>query len=76
MAASGLNPRDQGRTVGFLLDSLVDFALSMMDALQDVNKHSFNSFQCPIEFVNIFRKTKDQNLNIQIKIENFSLISK
>ena len=48
MAASGLNPRDQGRTVGFLLDSLVDFALSMMDALQDVNKHSFNSFKMRI----------------------------
>ncbi|OTF69334.1 adenylate cyclase type 6-like protein [Euroglyphus maynei] len=48
MAASGLNPRDQGKTAGFLLDSLVDFALSMMDALQDVNKHSFNNFKMRI----------------------------
>ncbi|XP_075585663.1 adenylyl cyclase 78C isoform X1 [Dermatophagoides farinae] len=48
MAASGLNPRDQGKTVGYLLDSLVDFALSMMDALQDVNKHSFNNFKMRI----------------------------
>ncbi|CAG2115289.1 unnamed protein product [Medioppia subpectinata] len=48
MAASGLNPRDQGKTVGYLLGSVADLALSMKEALEDVNKHSFNNFKLRI----------------------------
>lgn len=48
MAASGLNPRDQGKSEGYLLNALVDFALSMKDALEDVNTHSFNNFKMRI----------------------------
>ncbi|CAG2167213.1 unnamed protein product [Oppiella nova] len=48
MAASGLNPRDQGKSVGFLLSAVADLALSMKEALEDVNKHSFNNFKLRI----------------------------
>lgn len=48
MAASGLNPRDKGKTEGYLTNALVDFALSMREALEDVNTHSFNNFKIRI----------------------------
>ncbi|XP_054158879.1 adenylate cyclase type 8-like [Oppia nitens] len=48
MAAAGLNPRDQGKSIGYLLASVADLALSMKDALEDVNKHSFNNFKLRI----------------------------
>ncbi|RWS13387.1 adenylate cyclase type 8-like protein, partial [Dinothrombium tinctorium] len=45
MAASGLNPRDQSKTAAFHLSTCVEFALSMIDSLEEVNKHSFNNFK-------------------------------
>ncbi|EEC02924.1 adenylate cyclase, putative, partial [Ixodes scapularis] len=45
MAASGLNPKDQNLCAWVHLTALVDFAFSMKEALEDVNKHSFNNFK-------------------------------
>ncbi|XP_075743168.1 adenylate cyclase type 8 isoform X1 [Rhipicephalus microplus] len=45
MAASGLNPKDQNLASWVHLTALVDFAISMKEALEDVNKHSFNNFK-------------------------------
>lgn len=45
MAASGLNPKDQNLAAWVHLTALVDFAISMKEALEDVNKHSFNNFK-------------------------------
>ncbi|KAH8026314.1 hypothetical protein HPB51_019524 [Rhipicephalus microplus] len=45
MAASGLNPKDQNLAWWVHLTALVDFAISMKEALEDVNKHSFNNFK-------------------------------
>ncbi|XP_064480130.1 adenylate cyclase type 8-like isoform X2 [Ornithodoros turicata] len=45
MAASGLNPKDQNVCEWVHITALVDFAFSMKEALEDVNKHSFNSFK-------------------------------
>lgn len=38
----------QGKPASYHLSALVDFALSMRDALEDVNKHSFNNFKMRI----------------------------
>ncbi|XP_071455544.1 adenylate cyclase type 8 [Hetaerina americana] len=47
MAASGLNPSLKGADEDELehLTALVDFAIAMKQRLDDVNKHSFNSFR-------------------------------
>lgn len=39
---------EKDKSIGSLLDALVEFALSMMDSLQDVNTHSFNNFKMRI----------------------------
>ncbi|KAI2810933.1 Adenylate cyclase type 8 [Blomia tropicalis] len=52
MAAAGLNPRDIGKSDGYLLNAIVDFALSMREALEDVNTHSFNNFKMRIGISN------------------------
>ncbi|KAI1290360.1 Adenylate cyclase type 8 [Halotydeus destructor] len=48
MAASGLNPRDQDKSAGFHLGTLVEFALAMRHSLEEVNTHSFNNFKLRI----------------------------
>ncbi|KAK6625225.1 hypothetical protein RUM43_005516 [Polyplax serrata] len=44
MAASGLNPTDGSNVSTEHICALVDFAFSMRDRLEDVNKHSYNHF--------------------------------
>ncbi|KAJ8871129.1 hypothetical protein PR048_027433 [Dryococelus australis] len=44
MAASGLNPAENGEDEYEHLCALVDFALAMKQRLDDVNTHSFNNF--------------------------------
>lgn len=44
MAASGLNPKEEAKDSGEHICALVEFAFSMKDRLEDVNKHSYNHF--------------------------------
>nr|XP_042906415.1 adenylyl cyclase 78C [Parasteatoda tepidariorum] len=48
MAASGLNPSRKGPEEWGHLTALVDFAFSMREALDELNKHSFNNFKLRI----------------------------
>ncbi|XP_076361837.1 adenylate cyclase type 8-like isoform X2 [Tachypleus tridentatus] len=48
MAVSGLNPDDQEKDPWYHITALVDFALAMKKALEEVNTHSFNNFQLRI----------------------------
>lgn len=38
----------QGKNAAYHLSALVDFALSMKESLEEVNKHSFNNFKLRI----------------------------
>ncbi|KAG8178265.1 hypothetical protein JTE90_018812 [Oedothorax gibbosus] len=48
MAASGLNPSRKGSEEWGHLTALVDFAFAMREALDELNKHSFNNFKLRI----------------------------
>ncbi|XP_035209749.1 adenylate cyclase type 8-like isoform X2 [Stegodyphus dumicola] len=48
MAASGLNPSRKGPDEWGHLTALVDFAFAMKEALDELNKHSFNNFKLRI----------------------------
>ncbi|PRD30098.1 UNVERIFIED_CONTAM: Adenylate cyclase type 8 [Trichonephila clavipes] len=48
MAASGLNPSRKGPDEWGHLTALVDFAFAMREALDELNKHSFNNFKLRI----------------------------
>ena len=48
MAASGINPLESEVDENAHLCDLVDFAIEMKAKLDEINKHSFNSFQLRI----------------------------
>ena len=48
MAASGINPLESERDELAHLCDLVDFAIEMKNKLEDINIHSFNTFQLRI----------------------------
>ena len=48
MAASGINPMESERDELAHLCDLVDFAIEMKNKLDDINVHSFNTFQLRI----------------------------
>ena len=48
MAASGINPQEDERDELAHLCDLVDFAIEMRNKLEDINTHSFNTFQLRI----------------------------
>lgn len=48
MAASGINPLESERDELAHLCDLVDFAIEMKNKLDDINVHSFNTFQLRI----------------------------
>ena len=48
MAASGINPLESERDELAHLCDLVDFAIEMKNKLEDINVHSFNTFQLRI----------------------------
>ena len=48
MAASGINPMESERDELAHLCDLVDFAIEMKNKLEDINLHSFNTFQLRI----------------------------
>lgn len=48
MAASGINPLESERDEFAHLCDLVDFAIEMKNKLEDINVHSFNTFQLRI----------------------------
>ena len=48
MAASGINPQEDERDELAHLCDLVDFAIEMKNKLEDINIHSFNTFQLRI----------------------------
>ena len=48
MAASGINPQADERDELAHLCDLVDFAIEMKNKLEDINLHSFNTFQLRI----------------------------
>ena len=48
MAASGINPLQSERDELAHLCDLVDFAIEMKNKLDDINVHSFNTFQLRI----------------------------
>ena len=74
MAASGINPLESERDELAHLCDLVDFAIEMKNKLEDINVHSFNTFQlrigkhqfsmvqCDPHVFNLGQKVQSQNL--------------